>query len=152
MGAMLAGSDLPDFPRDAWRGAGAFVSSGTSWNGTVWGLAPGADERSETEREPTATCSPALPGVTPCSVVLPRERTQYAKTNPTAPAPAVLPPRQVLAVRLLMGGIGVTETAKHLGVCRHTIRRWMKTPLFQAEVRRQAAAAVPVGRKPPPRL
>ena len=101
------------------------------------------------EIEATAARSAMLPHAPSCSVVLPGEKVQLAKrTQIRAP---VLTPRQILAVRLLMTGAGVTEAARQVGVCRHTIRRWVRTPLFQAEARRQAAA-LPVGRKPPPRL
>jgi hypothetical protein len=151
IGAMTPASDEPHGPADAGSGAVAFVSSAGSWTGTMWGLAPGAGGRSATEREPTAACAPALPGVTACSVVLPREKTQSAQRTQAGPAPAVLAPRQILAVRLLMMGMGVTEAARQVGVCRHTIRRWMKAPAFHAEARRQAAA-LPVPRKHPPRL
>jgi transposase-like protein len=83
--------------------------------------------------------------------MIPREKSEYAKRTQPAPVPAVLAPRQVLAVRLLMVGMGVTDAAREVGVCRHTIRRWMKMPAFVAEARRQAAA-VAASRKPPPRL
>jgi hypothetical protein len=57
---------------------------------------------------------------------------------------AVLQPRQVRAVRLLLAGHGVAEVARAVGVCRHTVSRWMKDPVFRAEVRGHASAAVPL--------
>ena len=52
---------------------------------------------------------------------------------------APLPPRQLMAARLLLSGRGVTRVAAELGVTRHTVSRWMKDPRFDRAVRRMAA-------------
>ena len=53
-------------------------------------------------------------------------------------APLELEPRQLMAVRLMLSGRGVTEVARHLGVDRHTVSAWRKDPAFAREVRRMA--------------
>jgi hypothetical protein len=49
-----------------------------------------------------------------------------------------LPPRQIMAARLLLAGRRVTDVAAYLGVNRHTIAGWLRDPEFQHEVRRMA--------------
>ena len=49
-----------------------------------------------------------------------------------------LPPRQIMAARLLLAGRRVTDVAAYLGVNRHTIAGWLRDPEFQLEVRRMA--------------
>ena len=56
-------------------------------------------------------------------------------------------PRKIRAVRLLLAGGRVADVAAAVQVSRQTIWRWVKDPAFQAEVRRAAAAAVPLGAK-----
>ena len=134
----------------------------TAWAGTLWGLAEGLEQGSRLEHEATAAGCALLPGVTVCSLVLPRRNSQLAKQShgavrpvsrvaPVPPAPVA--PQQMLAVRLLLAGMRVGEAAQSVGVCRHTISRWMKTPGFQAEARRQAREiTVQRRREPGPRL
>ena len=55
-----------------------------------------------------------------------------------APRPGALPPRQVMAARLLLAGWRVSDVAAHLAVNRHTISAWLKDKQFQEEVRRMA--------------
>src|SRR3954452_7538908 len=87
----------------------------TVWAGTLWGLAEGLDGGNRLEQQATAACSPALPGVTICSLVLPRENAELAKQShrkapaaarPGSPAPpsavASVRVQQMLAVRLLL--------------------------------------------------
>lgn len=123
---------------------------------TVWGLPVGeAPGNISVEHEATAACSRMLPGVTKCSLVLPRRHVDLTKQSQTVvgmalprgvkdPPGASLQPRQVRAVRLLLAGHQVRDVAKAIGVCRHTISRWMKDPVFRAEVRGHVSAAVPL--------
>ena len=92
------------------------------------------------------------PGAPPCTLAHPTEKLQCAKRSqfgeaaPGIPAarPGALAPRKIRAARLLLAGGGVMEVAAAVGVSRHTITRWVKDPAFQAEARRQDAAAVPL--------
>ena len=64
-------------------------------------------------------------------------KTGTDETNPmTAPA-ASLTPRQVAAARLLALGRRGTAVAAEVGVEKHTITRWRRSPAFAAEVSRQ---------------
>ena len=103
------------------------------------------------ERKATAAGSPVHPDAPPCTLAHPG-KLQYAKRThggDAAPAPpparpGALTPRRIRAARLLLAGGGVIEVAAAVGVSRHTVTRWVKDPAFQAEARRQAAAAVPL--------
>ena len=112
------------------------------------GSAPVGTPRQTPEGKATAARPVALPGAPGCSAAPPRDNVELAKQSHGG---AVVTPQQILAVRLLMTGTGVIEPARQVGVCRHTIRRWIRTPVFQAEARRQAAA-LGAQRKNPPRL
>lgn len=106
------------------------------------------------ENKATAQGSAAPPGPPGCSTAHPRENVDSAKQShgggpPTARGEAnSVTPLKIRAVRLLLAGRRVGEVASALGVCRHTVSRWQKQPAFQAEARRQMAAAVPLA---PPR-
>src|SRR5438045_9028893 len=103
----------------------------TVWVGTMWGLAEGLDGGNRLEQQATAACSPALPGVTVCSLLLPRENAQLARQShggvptarPSAPAAVSVTPEQRLAVALLPRGMRARRAARSVGGRRHPARR-----------------------------
>ena len=56
-----------------------------------------------------------------------------------------LPPRRLMAARLLLSGRRVHQVAADLGVSRHSVSRWMKDPRFTEAVRRLVIEASPPG-------
>jgi hypothetical protein len=110
---------------------------------------PDSAEAPETERtdpachdvpEPAAVChrderaNPILAngGTKRCAAAAAGRPLRYV------PAERDLPPRQIMAARLLLAGFRMTDVAAHLGVNRHTIAGWLRDPEFQREVRRMA--------------
>ena len=63
------------------------------------------------------------------------------KTNPSAynPGPRPLSDRQLAAARLIVRGYGSVEIAAHLGVNRHTVASWKRSPAFVIELQRLRA-------------
>jgi hypothetical protein len=89
------------------------------------------------------------PGAPECT---PKNR--IGKTNPPSLSLA-----QHAAIRYLVRGYRVGQIARHLGVSRHTIKRWKHDPQFVAELERlrreMNAAIVSPGAKatpPPPQM
>ena len=58
--------------------------------------------------------------------------------DPLLTRSARLPPRQVMAIRMLLAGRRIGDVAAHVGVNRHTVSAWLKQRPFQLEVRRMA--------------
>ena len=80
------------------------------------------------------------------------EATPRAVAHPGAPRRTAahhtdLEPRQILAARLLVSGMGVSDVAAAVGVKRHAVGRWKRDPVFCEEVRRVAAEMVPLARR-----
>ena len=119
--------------------------------------APGAPMNSQSAgNEATAARDRMQPGATGCNQVQPlAAQLEYAKRShggeaaagTPAPPPGTMSPRKIRAARLLLAGGRVADVAASVQVSRQTIWRWVKDPVFQAEVRRQAASAVPLGAK-----
>jgi hypothetical protein len=75
-------------------------------------------------------------------------QTQINKTNPNSSPevrriapPRPLAPRQLTAINLLFDGATVANAARTLNINRRTIFRWLKQPLFRAEVDQRIADA-----------
>jgi transposase-like protein len=92
-------------------------------------------------------CTELHPGAPECT-----RKTRSGKTNPPTLSLA-----QHAAIRYLVRGYRVGQIAQHLGVSRHTIKRWKHDPRFVAEMehlrRAMNAAIISPGAKatPPPR-
>jgi hypothetical protein len=114
---------------------------------------PGAPGRAVSESRtditnPMRPSDPAVPRVTSGPQ---NEANSRTETYPDAPPRTVsaacrsdmpLEPRQVMAARVLLSGMGTVQASARLGVERHAIWRWKKDPRFQAEVRRLAGEVV----------
>lgn len=121
-------------------------------------LKPAATTRPAAQNEPIAIGAAAVPAeaggaaaapgpgsaaATACNPVQPRA--SNGRTNPlgaVSAAPAAeqpgdgLTPRQLAAVRALLGGEPLPAAAARLGVSRQTLWRWSRKPAFVAELRR----------------
>ena len=104
---------------------------------------PVAPPRLDSDRSECTQMHRGAPKCTPIS--------RNGKTNP--PPPLTL--AQHAAVRYLVRGYRVGQIARHLGVSRHTIKRWKHDPQFAAEserLRREMTAAIvsPSAKATPP--
>src|SRR4051794_38837852 len=77
---------------------------------------------------PAQKCSEMRPGAPECSTL--HQPSQTHKTKP----PRKLTSRQLAAVRLLVRGVATANIASYLGIDRHTLARWRRLPLFDAEI------------------
>ena len=80
---------------------------------------------------------------------------RIGKTNPTAAQPRPLSLRQHAAIRYLVRGYAVGKIAAHLGIDRHTIKKWKRDARFveaMQDLRREMTAAIisPAARATPP--
>ena len=108
---------------------------------------PGAPECTPTHQKapppsvrtqnPRSECTDMHPGAPECTL-----KNRAGENKPAAPAPAPAPAlaplslAQHAAIRHLARGCRVGHIARHLGVSRHTIRRWKHDPRFVAELER----------------
>jgi hypothetical protein len=99
-------------------------------------VTPIASRQSSRDEPPTprGRCSQTFTDVHECS-----SKPRSNETNPTPPPGARLTARQVAAARVLALGHSGCAAAAEVGVEKHTITRWRRTPAFAAEVERQQA-------------
>jgi hypothetical protein len=93
-----------------------------------------------------AAAGPTSTGAAPRHTA-PQTGVSPVRTNPTS-VKRPLKPKHLTADRLLLAGRRITDVAAAVRVHRYTVSRWQADPAFQAELRRQTAAATAAPARP----